>query len=71
MRSREQITRDMLTAARPTDSDKYPLRQLKAELLVAELLIDVRDLLVEIRDQKKDTTVRKVTVHDSPPTPDP
>lgn len=49
MRSREQITRAMLVAARPTDSDKYPLRQLKAELLTVELLLDVRDLLQRLQ----------------------
>lgn len=51
MRSREQVTEDILTVARSTNPDKYPLRQLKAELLAVELLIDIRDLLVEIRDR--------------------
>lgn len=45
MRSREQIAIDMVTAARPSEPDKYLLRLLKAELLTVELLLDVRELL--------------------------
>lgn len=45
MRSREQIEVDMVTAARPSDENKYLLRLLKTELLTVELLMDIRDLL--------------------------
>lgn len=49
MRSRLQVTEDMITAARPSEPDKYQLRLLKAELLTVELLLDVRELLQQLQ----------------------
>lgn len=51
MRSREEVAKDMLVAARPSDEDKYLLRLLKTELLTVELLLDIRGLLQSLQPQ--------------------
>jgi hypothetical protein len=49
VRNREQVVEEMLFAARPSESDKYLLRLLKADLLQVELLLDIRDLLQRLQ----------------------
>lgn len=71
MRNREDLTKELLIAAAPSEPDKYLIRLIKVDMLAVEMLADIRDLLVEIRDQKKDITVRNVTLHDSSPTRNP
>lgn len=67
MKDRDDIDADVISLI----GEPYEIRM--AGLLQVEifLLADIRDVLVEIRDQKKDITVRNVTLHGSPPTRNP
>lgn len=58
MRSPEQIEVDMVIAARPSEPHKYVLRLLKTELLVVELLVDIRTLLERIDSRIDDLQSR-------------
>lgn len=57
MRNREDLTKELLIAAAPSGPDKYLIRLIKVDMLAVEMLADIRDLLVEIRDQRKDVVV--------------
>lgn len=49
MRSREDLTRELLIAAAPSDPGKYLLRFIKVDMLAVEMLADIRELLQRLQ----------------------